>query len=150
MITVLKASDASEMAVLHATSFDPSWPVSDMAAHVAHDICFGYRDEKSLKGFVIIRAAFEQGDVLTIVTDKSTRGQGIGAKLLTAAEESAKARGVEVLFLEVAEDNHAALALYQKSGYEPIGKRPAYYKRAGGRVAALTYRKRLDATQKSG
>jgi len=37
-----------------------------------------------------------------------------------------------------------AITFYKKSGFEPIGKRPAYYKREKGRVAALTFRKALS------
>ena len=57
--------------------------------------------------------------------------------------ETLKSSGVSVLFLEVAEDNAAAKALYDRCGFTPIGKRPAYYRREGGRVAALTFRKDL-------
>ena len=59
-------------------------------------------------------------------------------------EVQAKARGVEIVFLEVAQDNTAALALYKTTGYDAIGMRKNYYKRAGGRVSAVTLRKQLS------
>jgi ribosomal-protein-alanine N-acetyltransferase len=41
------------------------------------------------------------------------------------------------IFLEVAEDNHAAFAFYTKTGFVITGKRAGYYKRIGGAVDAL-------------
>jgi ribosomal-protein-alanine N-acetyltransferase len=36
------------------------------------------------------------------------------------------------MFLEVAEDNAAALALYTAAGFATTGRRRAYYRRPGG------------------
>ena len=54
---------------------------------------------------------------------------------LIRASRRGEARKV---FLEVAEDNAAARALYAKLGFQEIGRRRAYYKRPGGAVDALT------------
>lgn len=40
--------------------------------------------------------------------------------------------GATRLFLEVAEDNAAARALYDRLGFEPAGRRPRYYSRPNG------------------
>ncbi|MEL7232650.1 MAG: GNAT family N-acetyltransferase, partial [Pseudomonadota bacterium] len=74
------------------------------------------------------------------------RGQGLAGRVLKHAEVSCRAKGLCDIFLEVAEDNHAARALYIRLGYEPIGRRPAYYKTKSGRIAAITYRRVLDET----
>ena len=37
-------------------------------------------------------------------------------------------RGVEEVFLEVRESNHAAQALYLRHGFRPVGQRPHYYR----------------------
>ena len=44
----------------------------------------------------------------------------------------AKTLGVATLTLEVADDNAAALALYDDLGFERVGIRPAYYRRRDG------------------
>jgi len=38
------------------------------------------------------------------------------------------------MFLEVAADNLAAQSLYAGAGFNPIGRRPAYYIRSGGQA----------------
>ena len=53
----------------------------------------------------------------------------------------AVALGAGAIFLEVGEDNPAAIALYRQAGFEPVGRRPAYYRRKRKQpVAALIMR----------
>lgn len=131
------------MAALHAAGFDKGWPEGDMILHVQDDITVGIGNP--LSGFLIIRPAEDQAELLTITTEPAARGQGLGKKLLIAGEQAAALQDINILFLEVAEDNDPAIALYRSCGYEAFGRRPAYYRRANGRVAALTFRKKLDA-----
>lgn len=142
MIRRLTANDAPDMAALHLRAISPSWPLSDMQDHAARDICIG--NDQPITGFIILRPASDQGEILTIVTDPAHRQIGIARALLQAGENAARSIDVEILFLEVAEDNEAAIRLYRSSGYAPLGRRPGYYRRENGRVAALTFRKRLD------
>ena len=114
-----------------------------MITHIDRDICIGFGTP--LTGFIIIRHTLDQAEILTIVTCPHQRKKGIARKLLGAAEQNLSAGGADIVFLEVAEDNEAAIALYKSCGYEAFGRRPAYYRRENGRVAAMTYRKRLDA-----
>ena len=138
----LHVMDAPRMAQIHTESFFKGWDAEAMATHLQKDLCFGHG--RPLDGFVIISHAADQAEILTIAIDPALRRQGLARKLLDIAETELADLGVDTLFLEVAEDNTAAIAFYKASGFEPIGKRPAYYKRAMGRVGALTYRKRLS------
>ena len=63
---------------------------------------------------------------------------------MQAAAGCAAVAGAQSLWLEVAQDNAAALALYAAVGFEVIGRRPAYYRRAKGAVDALTLLCRLN------
>ena len=47
--------------------------------------------------------------------------------MLVIIEADAKKRGAKKMFLEVAENNHPARALYEHNGYIQIGMRPKYY-----------------------
>lgn len=133
----LTARDADAMAQLHAASFDTPWPALDMAVHVQRDLCLGAGD--SLSSFAIIRRSDVDAEVLTVATSPDRRGQGLARQVLEAAAESLARDGLRSLFLEVAEDNLSARALYTRLGFQPIGRRPGYYARAGGRMAAVTY-----------
>ena len=148
MIRRLTQDDVLAMSTLHATSFEPAWPAADMREHIQRDIVLG--DGDPLSGFIILRPAGDQAEILTIIADPSQRGRGIGSALLKSAETAAAENDINIIFLEVAEDNNPAITLYRSAGYEPFGKRPAYYRRENGRVAALTFRKKLDAPSGGG
>lgn len=138
----LHAKDAQRMAQIHAASFFKGWDAQEMLSHIQRDLCFGHG--RPLEGFVIVSHAADQAEILTIAIDPTLRRHGLARKLLDIVETELTELGVDTLFLEVAEDNAPAIAFYKTGGFEPIGKRPAYYKREKGRVAALTFRKRLS------
>jgi ribosomal protein S18 acetylase RimI-like enzyme len=60
--------------------------------------------------------------VLGMGVAASHRGRGIGAALLRATLEAASARGIARVELIVRADNAAAIALYQKHGFELEGR----------------------------
>ena len=142
MTRSLHVKDAARMAQIHAESFFKGWSVQDMEHHLQSDLCFGHG--RPLQGFIILRHSADQAEILTIAIDPKMRRKGIAGALLDISETELADLGVDTLFLEVAEDNDAAIAFYKISEFLPIGKRPAYYKRDKGRVAALTFRKRLS------
>jgi len=139
----LSAADAKQMAALHAESFERSWDALEMSTHIARDLCFGLEDNGQLAAFIILSQAADQAEILTLATAKSARRQGLGRKLLDGAAAQLREGCCSEVFLEVAEDNIAAIALYRAAGFQPIGRRPAYYRREAGRIAAITYTKKL-------
>lgn len=58
-----------------------------------------------------------QGFVAYMAVEPSLRGGGIGSRLLAAAEDEARRRGLPYMGLMVTEDNAAARALYERAGY---------------------------------
>ena len=139
----LSAADAKYMASIHAQSFERSWDALEMATHTQRDLCLGVDQDGALAAFIILSRAADQAEILTIATAKSARRQGLARKLLDVAAAQLRSMGTAELFLEVAEDNAGALALYRGAGFQPIGRRPGYYRRSAGRIAALTLSKKL-------
>ena len=85
--------------------------------------------------------------IYSIAVDPAQGRRGVGRALLQACERYARAHGREALRLEVRYDNPAAIALYEKTGFRPIGRYPGYYEDG---AVALRFEKRLapasDAT----
>lgn len=135
--------EAAVLAALQQLCFpeDP-WSEESVATLVGQPGCFALlavRGEDPI-GFVMARVAAEDAEILAIGVRADTRGLGLGARLLGAALDGAQRLGATAMFLEVAEDNAAARALYKASGFLPVGRRPGYYKRSDGRIAALVLR----------
>lgn len=133
----LTANDIEAMETIHAACFDKPWPALDMAVHVARDLCLGVGDP--LASFAILRRSDIDAEILTVATDPAMRGQGLAGQVLSVATEQYTVAGLRHIFLEVAEDNTAARTLYKRLGFVPIGRRPAYYARTDGRIAAITF-----------
>ncbi|MGQ9366268.1 GNAT family N-acetyltransferase [Azospirillum sp. ST 5-10] len=91
-------------------------------------------------GFVLARVAAEDGEILAIGVPPARRRAGLGRRLLDEALAEMQRLGATAVFLEVAEDNMAARALYTDAGFFAVGRRPGYYRRPDGRATALVLR----------
>ena len=81
-------------------------------------------------GYVVAATAADEAEILSLGVAPAHRRRGIGAALIRAAAEQAKAQGAATLFLEVAADNAAADALYRSLGFVQVGLRRKYYRRS--------------------
>lgn len=69
----------------------------------------------------------EAADLLTIAVRPDARGAGVGSVLLAAVIQEAAARRAGDLLLEVRADNAAAIAFYERHGFERLSIRRRYY-----------------------
>ena len=81
-----------------------------------------------LVGFVVVSSVLDHAEVEDICVDKRYRNQGIGSALINELIARAKRLGMSQLFLEVAENNQSAIAVYNKIGFIQTGRRKGYYK----------------------
>ncbi len=78
-----------------------------------------------------------EAHILNLVVDPGRQRRGVGGLLLETALERARGRGMETLFLEVRPSNGPACRLYQRYGFNEVGRRPGYYPGVNGREDAL-------------
>jgi len=95
-------------------------------------------------GYVLGRVAAGEAEVLSIGVLDAARRRGVGRALMAAVAAEAARHGATSLFLEVAEDNVAALALYESLDFRPVGRRPGYYRRPVRPVDARILRLQLQ------
>jgi [ribosomal protein S18]-alanine N-acetyltransferase len=83
----------------------------------------------TLRGFIIIlyRRGTKVAGVETINVDPVYRKKGIGHRLLTAAEERIRKKGIHKIRLEVAITNQAAIKLYEHAGFQKTMLLKKYY-----------------------
>ena len=134
------------MAALHKMSFPRPWGREELAELLAMPGAFalmGFEGEAPC-GFILMRAVAGEAEILTIAVLPDRRGAGLGQLLVEDALRRAQDNGAEVCFLEVAEENAPARALYVKTGFEVSGKREGYYSAEEGAGAnALIMRRAL-------
>jgi [ribosomal protein S18]-alanine N-acetyltransferase len=93
-------------------------------------------------GYAGLFSAGDAADVQTIGVRADQQGRGLGATLLEGLVAEARRRGASALLLEVRADNAAALALYQRHGFERLALRRGYY---GPGRDAVVMRRRLTS-----
>lgn len=129
---VSQEAEAKALAALHATSFAVPWSATEFADLLGQAGVLAIREPD---GFILIRVVLDEAEILTLAVRPEARRAGLGRRLVDQAAIAARRAGAHRLFLEAAEDNAAALALYDSAGFRPLGRRRGYYD--GGRIDAL-------------
>ena len=109
-------------------------PMSGIALTLAREA-----DGGPVVGFSLDRIVADESELLLLAVSPDRQRRGIGSRLLADYVERSGAAGVERMHLEVRSGN-PAIAIYEASGFAPVGRRKAYYRgRDGSRHDALTY-----------
>jgi ribosomal-protein-alanine N-acetyltransferase len=85
----------------------------------------------------------DQAEIIDLGTIPSARKLGMAKKLLEDTLNSLKEKGVTTVFLEVAANNHPAIALYNKCGFVDYNLRKGYYKTGDSRINAILMKKSI-------
>lgn len=128
-------ADPRLLAEIHAQAFAMPWSQVEFADLLAQPGVFAVAEAE---GFILIRVVLDEAEILTLAVRPDARRAGLGGRLTGRGAVEAARAGASRLFLEVAEDNGAARALYERAGFRQIGRRKAYYAAPdGGRTDAL-------------
>lgn len=84
-------------------------------------------EEERLLGYVGMMFVLDEGYISNVAVQPEARRQGIGDALIAELLARADALGLSFVTLEVRESNAPAIALYQKHGFHPVGRRKKYY-----------------------
>ena len=123
-------ADLDALARVHGLAFTPGWDAEAIADLGSGQGVFGLIVEHPHPvGMILCRAIAGEAEILTLAVDPAARRRGIGQALVAAAAGLARLDGAAEMFLEVAVDNAAAVALYEKSGFIRAGLRRGYYER---------------------
>ena len=144
------AAHAAVLAALQADVFGPgptAWPTAVWADWLAAPGVAAViaRCDTVPLGLALGRVV--GGEILTVAVAAAARRRGLGRRLLAALATALSDGGAAKLFLEVAADNQAALALYEIAGFRPVGRRLNYYPAADGAIDALILEHDVFATR---
>lgn len=139
--------DAQLIAEIHAQSFPRGWGVHEVADLLSQSAVSGIIAPRDA-GFALWRVAADEAEIISLAVRPVARRTGLADRMMAIMQSSAREQGARTLFLEVAVTNEPAVRLYEKLGFEKVGRRPEYYRAAENRVDAWTMRRSLDiATQ---
>lgn len=88
-------------------------------------------------GHGVISRVLDEAHLLNIAVKPENQGRGLGWALLSHLMQCAKEQDCQTCYLEVRESNVAAYRLYERFGFNEIGRRRDYYPSSDGREDAL-------------
>lgn len=135
------------LAALQQRCFDERWSGEAMTVLLSQPGVVGIllvaEGAGNPMGYGLMRVVAGEAEILTFGVDPRYRRAGHGGRILAEIRAQARKLGASVLFLEVAEKNTAARALYESRGFRPAGRRVGYYRGPRGVDDALIYRLEL-------
>lgn len=141
------------LVVLHAACLPAAWDRDALARLLAMPGCealiagdgSGAATARPV-GLALYRVAGGEGEIPILGVLPAARRAGAGRALLGACLRRMGQAGATRFFLEVAEDNAPAIALYRAFGFVALGRRAGYYGRSdGGPLDALVLGLEADA-----
>lgn len=133
-----RVDDAKDLARIHGQGFFRGWPVAEFASFLSEHgtpVYVACDAKRRIAGFALIRIAADEAELLTIAVDPKWRGKRVGQALLKAAFDDLMMSPARRMFLEVSEENAAAIKLYGREGFSTISSRKGYYPKPDGSAA---------------
>lgn len=117
-----------DMASTHAAAFTQSrpWTAEEFTELLNNRFTHAIGTAESFALFQVIAG---EAELLTLATHPDHQRQGLARECMRVLHLKASDLGAQRAFLDVAADNSAAVALYERCGYHPCGLRKGYYSR---------------------
>lgn len=125
----MKESDLTQVVQIEEQLFSLPWTRDGFIGGMNQDnsIFLVARAREKVVGYLGMYCSFDEAEITNVGVDPQAWNQGIGRALMKAALDTARANGIEHLFLEVRKSNTHAINLYKRTGFEEIGIRPDFY-----------------------
>ena len=129
MIRRMSMQDVPAIADLEKLCFSDPWSEKSIASELTnpYSLWLVWEEDNKVLGYIGSQSVPPEADVMNLAVAPNARGRKIGRKLLTALCEVLHSHGIDKLLLEVRASNEPAIRLYERFGFEYLGKRPRYY-----------------------
>jgi ribosomal-protein-alanine N-acetyltransferase len=96
-----------------------------------------YINNKHILAYTVSQFVVDECHLLNLCVRKQDRRHGVGKMMVKYLMNQARQNDMGSIFLEVRISNEAAIHLYEKLGFNEIGRRRDYYPSKNGREDAL-------------
>ncbi len=134
---LMHADDLDAVVALEQQAFSHPWTRSLYADALISYECWMMHVGGQHVGHGVISQIVDEAHLLNIAIAVEQQGKGLGLQLLEHLMQRASQRGCLECFLEVRASNLSAYALYERFGFNEIGRRRNYYPAAEGHEDAL-------------
>ena len=143
-IIEMNASHVAQVAELEKKCFSDPWSEKSVAGELDNKLAYWLVAVEGdfVTGYVGSQTVMGETDMMNIAVHPDYRRKGIAEALVNKLVDELKARESRCLTLEVRASNVPAHKLYEKLGFQQIGRRPKYYRNP--REDALILRKEWE------
>lgn len=145
-MTVLEmnASHVAQVAELEKKCFSDPWSEKSVAGELNNKLAYWLVAVEGdfVAGYVGSQTVMGETDMMNIAVHPDYRRRGVAEALVNKLVDELKVRESRCLTLEVRASNVPAYKLYEKLGFQQIGRRPKYYRNP--REDALILRKEWE------
>ena len=142
-IVNMNADHVVQVAELEKLCFPDPWSEKSIASELSNKLALWLVAEEDgrVAGYIGSQTVPDESDMMNVAVHPDYRRRGIAEALVVALCDALREQGSVSLTLEVRASNEHAKALYQKLGFEQVGRRPNYYRNP--KEDALILRKML-------
>ncbi len=130
-------ADLETVLKIEYAAFSHPWTRGVFADALKAYECWVMFEGSQQVGHGVINLILDEAHLLNITVKPQSQGRGLGLRLLEHLMARAWQRGGKECFLEVRASNGPAYRLYERYGFNEIGRRRGYYPSADGREDAL-------------
>ena len=120
----------AQIAQLEKLCFHDPWSENSIASELDNRLSLWLvaQDGDQVVGYVGSQSVMGWADMMNIAVHPDYRRHGVAWKLVERLVEELQKMDVTCLTLEVRASNEPAKALYEKLGFQQVGRRPNYYR----------------------
>lgn len=133
----MTAADLDRVLQIEAAAFSHPWTRGIFEDGLKSYDCWVMFEGDEQVGHGVIQVIIDEAHLLNITVRPQSQGKGYGLQLLEHLMRRAMALNAGECFLEVRASNQSAYRLYERYGFNEIGRRRDYYPAPGGREDAL-------------
>ena len=130
MIMKMAAEHVSQVAQLEKICFSDPWSENSVASELKNKLSLWLVavEDGSVAGYIGSQTVMDETDMMNVGVHPDFRRKGIAEALVTELVSHLQQQGSHCLTLEVRASNEPARKLYDKLGFNQIGRRPNYYR----------------------
>ena len=129
-IVKMTSEHIPQIALLETLCFHDPWSENSIASELNNPLSLWLvaLDGERVVGYVGSQTVLGWTDMMNVAVHPDWRRKGIGEQLVVSLEEALRKQESTCLTLEVRVSNEPAKALYQKLGFQEVGRRKNYYR----------------------
>lgn len=118
-----------QIAQLEKMCFSSPWSERSIESELTNPLALWLVavDNDRVAGYVGSQSVMGEADMMNLAVDPEYRRMGVGNRLVEMLIDALSEEAVHSLTLEVRASNVGAISLYEKMGFQQVGRRPGYY-----------------------